>query len=98
MPATCASVWSFSASTGAPGERLRGLMGALAALRSSGRFPEREGNGKVAALSAIRAPKVGKSLPKPIQMAAAKRLTDADERAGDDRDPLILARDGGVVG
>src|SRR5258708_7154951 len=61
----------------------RSLMRALAGLRSFGRFLEREGNGKVGALSAIRAPKVGKSLPKPIHMAAAKRFADADERAGE---------------
>src|SRR3984885_3317908 len=48
----------------------RSLMRALAGLRSFGRFLEREGKGKVGALSAIRAPKVGKSLPKPIPMAA----------------------------
>ena len=35
----------------------RSLMRALAGLRSFGRFLEREGRGKVAALSAIRAPK-----------------------------------------
>src|ERR1700732_5457418 len=75
----------------------RALMRALAVLRSSGRFLEREGNGKVGALSAIRAPKVGKSLPKPIQMAAARRLTDADERAGEPREPWILARDAAVM-
>ncbi len=75
----------------------RSLMRALAGLRSFGRFLEREGKGKVGALSAIRAPKVGKSLPKPIQMAAAKRLTDADERAGETRDPWIWARDAAVM-
>ena len=75
----------------------RSLMRALAGLRSFGRFLEREGKGKVGALSAIRAPKVGKSLPKPIQMVAAKRLTDADERAGEERDPWILARDAAVM-
>jgi integrase/recombinase XerC len=75
----------------------RSLMRALAGLRSFGRFLEREGKGKVGALSAIRAPKVGKSLPKPIQIAAAKRLTDADERAGEDRDPWIWARDAAVM-
>jgi integrase/recombinase XerC len=52
----------------------RSLMRALAGLRSFGRYLEREGKGKVGALSAIRAPKVAKSLPKPIQMDAAKRL------------------------
>jgi integrase/recombinase XerC len=75
----------------------RSLMRALAGLRSFGRFLEQEGKGKVGALSAIRAPKVGKSLPKPIQMAAAKRLADADERAGETRDPWIWARDAAVM-
>ncbi len=75
----------------------RSLMRALAGLRSFGRFLEREGKGKVGALSAIRAPKIGKSLPKPIQMAAAKRLADADERAGETRDPWIWARDAAVM-
>src|SRR3974377_2395327 len=50
----------------------RSLMRTLARLRSFGRFLEREGNGKVGALSAIRAPKVGKTLPKPLSMPAAK--------------------------
>jgi integrase/recombinase XerC len=75
----------------------RSLMRALAGLRSFGRFLEREGQGKVGALAAIRAPKIAKSLPKPIQMTAAKRLADADERAGEDREPWILARDAAVM-
>jgi len=75
----------------------RSLMRALAGLRSFGRFLEREGKGKVGALSAIRAPKVGKTLPKPIQMIAAKRFTDATERAGETRDPWIWARDAAVM-
>jgi integrase/recombinase XerC len=75
----------------------RSLMRTLAGLRSFGRFLEREGKGKVGALSAIRAPKVGKSLPKPIHIAAAKRFADADERAGEDRDPWIWARDAAVM-
>jgi len=75
----------------------RSLMRALSGLRSFGRFLEREGKGKVGALSAIRAPKVAKTLPKPIQMAAAKRLADADERAGEEREPWIWARDAAVM-
>jgi integrase/recombinase XerC len=75
----------------------RSLMRTLAGLRSFGRFLEREGRGKVGALSAIRAPKIGKSLPKPLAAAAAKRLTNADERAGEDRDPWIWARDAAVM-
>jgi integrase/recombinase XerC len=75
----------------------RSLMRALAGLRSFGRFLEREGKGKVGALSAIRAPKVAKTLPKPLPMASAKRLADADERAGEDRETWILMRDAAVM-
>jgi integrase/recombinase XerC len=75
----------------------RSLMRALAGMRSFGKFLEREGQGTVGALSAIRAPKIGKSLPKPLQMASAKRLADADERAGENRDPWIWARDAAVM-
>jgi integrase/recombinase XerC len=75
----------------------RSLMRSLAGLRSFGRFLEREGKGKVGALTAIRAPKVAKTLPKPIHMAAAKRFADADERVGEERDPWILARDAAVM-
>ncbi len=75
----------------------RSLMRALAGLRSFGRFLEREGKGKLGALSAIRAPKVAKSLPKPIQVDAAKRLADADERAAETRETWVLARDAAVM-
>src|SRR6201995_5469704 len=75
----------------------RSLMRSLAGLRSFGRFLEREGKGKVGALSAIRAPKVGKTLPKPLPIAAAKRLADADERAGETREAWVLARDAAVM-
>src|SRR5947199_3105083 len=75
----------------------RSLMRALAGMRSFGRFLEREGKGKVGALSALRAPKMGKSLPKPIEIAAAKRFADAGERAGETREPWILTRDAAVM-
>ncbi|MEA2892595.1 MAG: integrase/recombinase XerC [Bradyrhizobium sp.] len=90
-------VRAFMASRRADDIGGRSLMRALAGLRSFGRFLEREGKGKVGALSAIRAPKVGKSLPKPIQIAAAKRFADADERAGENREPWIWARDAAVM-
>ena len=75
----------------------RSLMRALAGIRSFGKFLEREGKGKVGALSAIRAPKIGKSLPKPIQITAAKQMADADIRAGENREPWIWARDAAVM-
>ena len=75
----------------------RSLMRALAGLRSFGRFLEKEGIGKIGALGAIRAPKIGKSLPKPIHIDAARRFADADERAGENREPWIWARDAAVM-
>src|SRR3982074_3804948 len=65
----------------------RSLMRALAGLRSFGRFLEREGNGKVGALSAIRAPKIGKSLPKPIQTPPHRSLPGARVAAREAREP-----------
>lgn len=75
----------------------RSLMRALAGLRSFARFLEREDLGAVGAFAAIRAPKISKSLPKPIQISAARRLTDADERAGENREPWIWQRDAAVM-
>jgi integrase/recombinase XerC len=75
----------------------RSLMRALAGLRSFGGFLERESKGRVGALAAIRAPKIGKSLPKPLPMTAAKRLADAEERAGESSAPWIWARDAAVM-
>ena len=75
----------------------RSLMRALAGARSFARFLERQGKGKVGALSAIRAPKIQKSLPKPIAVTPAKRLTDTGLRAGEAREPWVLARDAAVL-
>src|SRR5882672_767198 len=76
----------------------RSLMRVLAGVRSFGRFLERNGKGKVGALNAVRAPKIAKTLPKPLAVSAAKRLVDTDLRAGEDREPWILARDAAVLG
>src|SRR5919106_1029454 len=75
----------------------RSLMRALAGLRSFGKFLEREGKGKLGALAAIRAPKVGKTLPKPLTVENARRMADADIRAGEAREPWVLARDAAVM-
>src|SRR6478736_8803173 len=75
----------------------RSLMRALAGLRSFARFLEGEGKGKVGAFAAIRAPKVAKTLPKPLTVSSARQMTDTDLRAGEDRAPWILARDAAVL-
>ena len=75
----------------------RSLMRVLAGARSFARFLERNGKGKVGALSAVRAPKIGKTLPKPLTIAAAKRIADTELRAGEAREPWIIARDAAVL-
>jgi integrase/recombinase XerC len=75
----------------------RSLMRALAAMRSFARFLERQGGGKVAALAAVRAPRSEKPLPKPLSIAPARHLTDPALRAGEAREPWVLARDAAVL-
>ena len=95
---TPADVRAFMAARRSEGLSSRSLMRVLAGARSFARFLERNGKGKVGALSAVRAPKVGKTLPKPLAIAAAKRIADTDLRAGEDREPWIIARDAAVLG
>ncbi len=94
---TPADVRAFMAMRRGDGVASRSLMRALAGLRSFSRFLEREGRGRVGALAAVRAPKIGKTLPKPIAVDSARRITDADLRAGEDREPWVLARDAAVM-
>jgi integrase/recombinase XerC len=75
----------------------RSVMRALAAARSFARFLERSGNGSAAALAAIRAPRIARSLPKPLSAVAARKMTDTETRAGDPHEPWILARDAAVI-
>jgi len=90
-------VRAFMASRRGDGIGSRSLMRSLAGGRSFARFLERDGKGKVGALSAVRAPKLPKTLPKPIAAASAKQLTDVDLRAGEEREPWVLARDAAVL-
>ena len=92
-----ADIRAFMAMRRANGIAGRSLMRALAGMRSFTRFLEREGKGKIGALAAVRAPKVAKTLPKPLAVAAAKRIADADLRAGEEREPWVLARDAAVL-
>jgi integrase/recombinase XerC len=94
---TPADVRAFMAARRAHGIASRSLMRALAGIRSFARFLERQGKGRVDALTAVRAPKIAKPLPKPLTAAAATRLVNADLRAGEDREPWALARDAAVL-
>src|SRR6202046_4204305 len=80
----------------APGSR--SLMRTLAGTRAFARFLERNGKGSVGALSAVRAPKIGKTLPRPLAVSGARAVADPDIAAGDGREPWIHARDAAVLG
>jgi integrase/recombinase XerC len=92
-----ADVRAFMASRRGDGIGSRSLMRALAGVRSFTRFLEREGKGRVAAVSAVRAPKIAKTLPKPLAVSDAKQLADIDLRAGEERETWVLARDAAVL-
>jgi integrase/recombinase XerC len=92
-----ADIRAFLAARRRNGISGRSLMRSLAGVRSFARFLERHGNGKVAALAAVRAPKLEKTLPKPLPIAAAKSLADVSLRAGEAREPWVLARDAAVM-
>ena len=93
-----ADVRAFMAARRADAVSGRSLMRNLAGVRSFARFLERNGKGKVGALAGVRTPKVAKTLPKPLPIADAKRMADADLRAGEAVEPWILARDAAVLG
>jgi integrase/recombinase XerC len=75
----------------------RSLMRTLAGTRAFARFLERSGKGKVGALAAVRAPKIAKTLPRPLSVAAAKNIADPGLAAGDGREVWIHARDAAVL-
>jgi integrase/recombinase XerC len=93
-----ADVRAFMAARRSEGLSSCSLMRVMAGTRSFARFLERNGKGKVGALSAVRAPKIGKTLPKPLAIAAAKRISDTDLRDGEAREPWVIARDAAVLG
>jgi len=90
-------VRAFMAYRRSQGIGARTLMRQLAGARSFARFLERDGKGKVGALNAVRAPKLAKTLPKPLTVPSAKRISDIGLRAGEEREPWIFARDASVL-
>ena len=91
-------VRGFMAARRADGVSGRSLMRGLAGIRSFARHLEREGHGSLAALGAVRSPKVERRLPRPLPVSAARAMTMPETRAGEDREPWVLARDAAVLG
>ncbi|HEY2529603.1 MAG TPA: tyrosine recombinase XerC [Xanthobacteraceae bacterium] len=91
-----ADVRAFLAVRRSAGVGSRSLMRTLAGIRAFGRHLERNGKGRIGALAAVRGAKIGKSLPRPLAAAAAKRITDP-ALADDERAPWIHVRDAAVL-
>jgi integrase/recombinase XerC len=89
-------VRAFMAARRADGISSRSLTRMLAGVRSFARFLQRNGKATVSALSAVRGPKVARTLPRPLAVDSARQLTTTEARAGEERAPWILARDAAV--
>ena len=92
-----ADIRAFMAARRAADVGSRSLLRGLAGIRSFMHFLEREGLAKASAFSAIRTPKMARGLPKPLTASAARAVTDAATRAGEDRPQWVLARDAAVL-
>ena len=88
---------AFMAARRTEGVGSRSLVRSLAGLRSFARFLERRGHAKAAAFTAMRGPRLAKTLPKPLSAETAKRLPDADLRAAEPRETWVLVRDAAVL-
>jgi integrase/recombinase XerC len=75
----------------------RSIMRQLAGLRSFARHLEREGHGHASAFKAVKSPRVKKGLPRPLAPEDARAVADKATRAGEAREPWILARDAAVL-
>ena len=72
-----ADVRAFMAQRRAQEIESRSLLRSLAGIRSFARHLERAGKGKASALTAVRTPKIARSLPKPLTASAAVAVADA---------------------
>src|SRR5580704_10111984 len=88
---------AFLAQRRAEGVEGRSLQRALSALKSLARHVAREGGETAAALGAVRAPKAGRRLPRPLSPTDAKAMTTTALRDGEAREPWVLARDAAVL-
>ncbi len=92
-----ADLRAFLARRRADGLENRSLLRAMAAVRSFLRFLEKKGLAKTDVFGAVRLPKRPHSLPKALTIADARDLLDADTRAGEAREPWVIARDAAVL-
>ncbi|TLG78066.1 tyrosine recombinase XerC [Methylocystis sp. B8] len=75
----------------------RSLLRALAAVRNFLRFLEKKGLARTDVFGAVRAPKRPHSLPKALTVTDARDIVDPEQRAGEAREPWVIARDAAVL-
>ena len=75
----------------------RSLLRQLAGIRSFARFCEREGLAKTSALASVRAPKLPRTLPKPLSPGLACEVISGAGFSGETRPAWTLARDAAVL-
>jgi integrase/recombinase XerC len=92
-----ADLRAFLAKRRNDGLESRSLLRALAAVRSFLRFLEKKGLAKTDLFGAVRAPRRPHSLPKALTVRDARDLLDQESRAGEAREPWIIARDAAVL-
>jgi integrase/recombinase XerC len=92
-----ADLRAFMARRREQGVENRSLLRGLAAVRSLLRFLEKQGLAKTEVFAAIRAPKRPHALPKALTVADARELVDPATRAGEAREPWIIARDAAAL-
>lgn len=95
---TAADLRAFMAQRRTAGVGNRSLLRQLAGVRSFARHLERNGLGKASAFSAVRSPKLARSLPKAMAARDARALTQAETRGEEARPQWVLARDAAVIG
>ncbi len=94
---TPADLRAFLAARRAEGIDARSLQRALSALRGLAKYLERVGAGRASAFSALRSPKAGRRLPRPLPPDDARAVADVETRAGETREAWILARDAAAL-
>ncbi len=88
---------SFMARRRNSGVESRTLARQLSAIRSFFRFAERNGHFNNPALSALRSPKLAHSVPKPLNIAAARQVAAGDVLSTSETPKWVEARDRAVL-
>jgi integrase/recombinase XerC len=88
---------AFMADRRKAGVQSRSLLRQLAGIKSFYGFLAEANLADASVFSAVRSPRLAKSLPKPLSPGNARAVVDTDSRAGEAREPWILARDAAVL-